>query len=571
MISQIIKLTLLITIVTFTVTCKNDSAYQNQELDLANLSQTSQAQHDLVSQIQTLPLQTNIPLTTDTFDIYTTSINRDTVITSVSKNGNEIVLIPDNVYNSASALSYKEEVSLPYKVSFEYATSDDDGGYGYPYIWHSADGVALSFGKDKTTYQNTSLPHGSGRGFISDGTGYGLHFKTYGRREILLTDGHGNILRSFGFRDTYSSGRWVKVEVEIDLSGNVSVFLNSSLAFQEKLADTSDLKTYKSLAFSAATGAADGLHKIRNFQVIKIVDPDAARGQEILNNLNKYVNIDTVEDLYVLKGNPDRDIIVVAAQGGPLPVLSTSCFSFLENAGFTVAYVRQAQMLNKYYQSITEGSPGVLTTTDHVISIEEGQTANIISAVILEKVTRHFQSKGKTIYVISHSLGSFIYPKTLSMFGNHVDKIVIQAGRINIPEEVYRSFQDGFGGVFFTDGQTYIKDPERVDVSESGYTETLPADQVEGDIDIQIDCQWQCIWSGSRVQAGGGINRYSNLLRYIDISNAFYVYGSMDQAVGRLSQEEIDFLEANGARVGKYEDGHSLSTAQEDTIRFLKD
>lgn len=51
------------------------------------------------------------------------------------------------------------------------------------------------------------------------------------------------------------------------------------------------------------------------------------------------------------------------------------------------------------------------------------------------------------------------------------------------------------------------------------------------------------------------MNRYTSLLKDKDIKNIIYAYGEKDEAVGRLTDREVNFLNEKGATVYKVEDG----------------
>lgn len=87
-------------------------------------------------------------------------------------NGNqEIVLLEESEYANAGILFLKEEFSKPYILNFEYSLYDTDGGKGYPYNWHSADGLAIGIGKNYNSYESrrSRLPGGGSLGFVADG------------------------------------------------------------------------------------------------------------------------------------------------------------------------------------------------------------------------------------------------------------------------------------------------------------------------------------------------------------------------------------------------------------------
>jgi hypothetical protein len=176
----------------------------------------------------------------------------------------EVVLIPDNQYQAAAVALSKEYYSPPYSVEFEYLMFDDDGGVLWN--WNSADGVVLMLNKDDRPYTGgAALPTGYARAFIKDGTGYGVHFATYGTRSIFLQDGNGAMLAQTQNYAVYTNGKWAKVHVDVT-SSRIKVFFNGV----PQLDWSGDfIETGWSVAIGAATGAADSEHRIRGARVIQ--------------------------------------------------------------------------------------------------------------------------------------------------------------------------------------------------------------------------------------------------------------------------------------------------------------
>ena len=60
----------------------------------------------------------------------------------------------------------------------------------------------------------------------------------------------------------------------------------------------------------------------------------------------------------------------------------------------------------------------------------------------------------------------------------------------------------------------------------------------------------------SRILAALMSKRYTELWADLDLSNVTFVYGDADEQVGRLTDDEIAFLEAGGATVLSAAGGH---------------
>ncbi|MCL6270887.1 hypothetical protein M3P05_13235 [Sansalvadorimonas sp. 2012CJ34-2] len=169
----------------------------------------------------------------------------------------ELELLPDNMFGAGVAAVLRNSIRPPYEVSFEFSTYDDDGGKNL--VWNSADGIAFFFLKSGESYGEP--PAGNQMGFSRNGGGYAITMPTYGQRRATFRTSDGLDHKVVPFRQAYTHGEWVPVRIQ--------VMPNRVIAWGGKwgLIDATfnfDM-TYNDLGFSAATGRADGLHKIRNF------------------------------------------------------------------------------------------------------------------------------------------------------------------------------------------------------------------------------------------------------------------------------------------------------------------
>lgn len=245
-------------------------------------------------------------------------------------------------------------------------------------------------------------------------------------------------------------------------------------------------------------------------------------------------------DYYELaEGHSEKgEVILLASPGGPAPDLHQG-FPDMHNF-FAVAYVHQAQTLRNQ----SDGLDHRLVSGNEIISIDKAKKASMKSAAILHKVAAHFKDQGKTVYLITHSFGSFIIPHTLTHYGNNFDKIFIGAGRLDIQEEVYKAFLDRCGGTFNSDGQTF--------------QEITCEDLKKYNPEVNNTQAFQAFRSTTRLQGALGENRYTQLLANVPLNNVIYVYGNSDEAVGRLSSKEITFLKEKKAQVIALDTGHDL-------------
>ena len=68
-----------------------------------------------------------------------------------------------------------------------------------------------------------------------------------------------------------------------------------------------------------------------------------------------------------------------------------------------------------------------------------------------------------------------------------------------------------------------------------------------------------------------GMHRYTRLLAGTDLSKVIYAYGTMDQAVGRLTENEVAFLDSRGAEVIAVTGGHGSMIDDPATTRRIVD
>ncbi len=168
--------------------------------------------------------------------------------------GNQAIFIPDDRYSASAVAFYRSALQPPYRVEFDYRTFDDDAGPST----NSADGFVLMLGKNPGAYGVP--PAGGTRGFILDGTGYGVHLSTFGTRTISLTDGNGNVLASVPNNATYTAGLWKRVRVDVEPNA-IRVYFDGA----QQLSWSGTVNTqHGGVGLGAATGASDSEHSVRD-------------------------------------------------------------------------------------------------------------------------------------------------------------------------------------------------------------------------------------------------------------------------------------------------------------------
>ena len=242
----------------------------------------------------------------------------------------------------------------------------------------------------------------------------------------------------------------------------------------------------------------------------------------------------------VTGGDPDADTVWLFAQGGPVTELDSGSdlTEFPGHEKRILVNVHQVQTLNPR-----------LIDDARLDSVARVQAEMDVSVEILDRVIRHFKARGKRVVVFSHSFGSFIVPRYLALKGpGAADRYVIMAGRLDIERKMYENrlskLRDASTVAYFYEGGTTLTRFDQADVSDD------PDAPLENGV-LPHPLRMQAVFQGAL-----GKHRYTRLLAGTDLSKVIYAYGTMDQAIGRLTDGEVAFLESRGAEVLAVEGGH---------------
>ena len=139
------------------------------------------------------------------------------------------------------------------------------------------------------------------------------------------------------------------------------------------------------------------------------------------------------------------------------------------------------------------------------------------------------------------------------------------AGRLDIEREVWENrlgkLREG-GTVTYAysdDGATLV----RIDVAD------LPPGELGSALENGM--LPRSVRLASAFQGVLGMHRYTRLLARTDLSKVVYAYGTMDRAVGRLTADEVAFLESRGAEVIAVTGGHGSMLDDPGTTRRIVD
>ena len=222
---------------------------------------------------------------------------------------------------------------------------------------------------------------------------------------------------------------------------------------------------------------------------------------------------DTVAARYESVGDPEAEVVVVVAQGGPVLALSLNraetVFAVVDLEEVHLVLVHQAQTID----------PDRFLASD--ISFEEAQAIDAESVELLIAAVRHFKEQEKQVFVVGQSFGAFVVQDMLARQEVAADGYLLMVGRLDMPVEAWGVFADG-DSPGFVDGTDVI-------LRETGI---VPRER-----------------NMARLAGGLAHRRYTELLAKVDLCDVVYITGDNDERVGRLSSDERDFLESRGAEV----------------------
>lgn len=223
-----------------------------------------------------------------------------------------------------------------------------------------------------------------------------------------------------------------------------------------------------------------------------------------------------IKDLIYFKGNENAPVVLINTQGGPGTELGTGeideIFQIFNTTDLLAVNVHQTQTLN----------PSLFLEDD--ITFDQAINYDAESVEMLYKVVKYFKDQGRTVYVLGISFGAFMAQELIAKKGIDVaDKYLIMVGRLDMDDVVWQALSEGRLGYF-----------------ENGITPIIEQEVGTDVTDRNLD----------KLAAGLGMNRYTQtLLTFEDLSKITYVYGKTDQAVGTLTDIEIEFLESKNVNI----------------------
>ena len=282
-------------------------------------------------------------------------------------------------------------------------------------------------------------------------------------------------------------------------------------------------------------------------------DPAAQAAIDSTSPASKPVNI-----IFYIIGGPLLDATEITTE----TALKTISDQIAPNPNYARVIVQQEQMIRYANKTLP---------TNRTITAEEAEEINLYSAAIVYAAGEKFRRMGHKVSLFSHSFGSFVVPEMLRRYGDEpFRKVLIAAGRLDMPEEVHRKFFNGIQAAFVLDtnniasvvsvvnsDRTVREDVEhRIDQAKTkpgGYCGSPAGDPMaarictgstvdEGKKEAFINGQH----STMRLQADLGKNRYTTLLNG-KLNKVIYYFGGQDAAVGSLTVREVNALAGKSA------------------------
>ncbi|WP_304943405.1 hypothetical protein [Vallitalea guaymasensis] len=239
-----------------------------------------------------------------------------------------------------------------------------------------------------------------------------------------------------------------------------------------------------------------------------------------------------ISSLISISGNQESSAVVINTQGGPMYDFDTTTVKEeteeIKNRDFFIVNVHQKQTKNpELFQ-------------DKEISFEKAIEYDKESIQMLAKVIKYYKEQGKKVYVLGMSFGALMAQELISEYGVDIaDKYLIIVGRLDMPEVIWKSFSKGGTG-YFVDGVKAV-------ANENGIMDDPESDAIPSNSEKNVN----------KLAAGLGKNRYTEKLDKYDLKNITYISAMEDEAVGKLSEEEINFLKSKNAKIILSEGGHS--------------
>lgn len=244
--------------------------------------------------------------------------------------------------------------------------------------------------------------------------------------------------------------------------------------------------------------------------------------------------------IFVADGNWENETTFVYVQGEPdvdLQINKKDALHLMPNSDKLLKiYPVQSQILN----------PDLLIANP-IFTSEQSTKENAISAEILNRTISYLKDGGKKVFLIGHSYGSSICLEYLNSKKNSTDKTVIMG--LDLDEDIsswnqlksgeYIRWENGEKPVSKTVFSWVPKD----------YPIKNSFDRVVGNLTALVKSNMQ--------------KNYTKLLKQNDFDKLISVYAKDDEANGRKSKKEIEFLKSKNVTVFEIDGNHHRMSTTE--------
>jgi len=230
-----------------------------------------------------------------------------------------------------------------------------------------------------------------------------------------------------------------------------------------------------------------------------------------------------VMDLGNFFGNVTSSVILINVQGGPSTSLMTTEFREL----LTLTDRDNDFFIFNLHQVQTK-TPEVLAAP---MTLEMVNAINQESVDNLAFVIQYFKEQDKLVYVLGIGYGAYLTQELIVREGNDIaDNFLLMAGRLDMPEIIWQSFEAGNTGGFIGGATPFTGAPSILTDTEKNQNKLI----------------------GNLAQ-----NRYTEeLSQFSDLTNVTYCFGTADESFGKLSQNEQALLITRQANLLEFEGGH---------------
>ena len=256
--------------------------------------------------------------------------------------------------------------------------------------------------------------------------------------------------------------------------------------------------------------------------------------KEELNYQPTVLAKDTTQ-LWIGEGDINSDTVLIIAEGGPHNQLyfdfsGRTVWSDLPNFfNYYRAHVHQANTLNP-----------TIYHWKHAFTQEMAELEVNNEVEILARTIKYFKDRNKKVIVAGTSWGAMMIPYYLTKYGNHADRYIISAGRLDPAPLQVKYHLKGYNSKYLNDGKTLV-------FSDT----TRTRNPKRGEYYHKISRVKQFM------KGVLGKHRFTEELATTDLSNVIFAYATNDPQIGALTEAEMEFLKSKNVPVYASDRGHA--------------